>query len=435
MHLRHLIFYISIFLLPFFCSAQMERFEHVQWEVIPSPGLSNSFQVRMILHKWNDKIVVIEPDSAYLKWDNFLFHGQGLQQLKYGIGQFNIPTGFNGPDSIEVKAICINPSLNSSFYVPIKYCKSLRMDTSTLVTGEFRNPGYIMTMNTGEEFPANAAWFDWTRLYNQSSSGVEIGPDYVLVNSKVPVKSVRVVLQDKISQRTVLEQELEVTYPPFLQLDFSGRNGYDGRAGKAATAWSMPGGNGENGQDGLSAENLFVIIRPYEGEEKGLLEIIAFSGNHISKSYVAAEGVQIQVIARGGNGGDGGNGGNGADAQQTESNYQRQKGGVGGSGGYGGSGGDGGNVKIYVDSTLHFDENSLKVNCIGGSPGKSGNPGQGGRNDHGNDGLLTRMLVEDKRIPGESGASGYAGRDGMLLGIVYVNRQLLIQELRNRGIE
>jgi len=163
--------------------------------------------------------------------------------------------------------------------------------------------------------------------------------------------------------------------------------------------------------------------------------VITFSGNHISKSYVSAGNAQIQVIARGGNGGKGGNGGNGGDAQQTDSGYQRQKGGVGGSGGFGGSGGDGGNVKIHIDSTLRFDEKSLTVNCSGGSAGKSGSAGQGGRNDRGNDGFLDRLLIEDKRTPGESGASGYTGRDGMLLGIVYLNSQELIEELRKRGIE
>lgn len=431
--------YRIFFLLFFFTQlselsfGQMNRYTSVDWVVTADPGLSNGFAVKMILHDKKGKVHEVSDYPDSYKWEELEFISKDLVSFYHGIGSFRVYSNFEGKDSIKIEVRSKNLALNSEFYVPVKYCKSLILENNALDYYLGSSLNWKMVMNTGEVFPFDKDWANFDGLVNESDPQVHIDGVNMKLKATVPLTSVNVRYVSAKSKKIIIEKRVKIDFSKEIMIDFKGRSGRPGYNGQSGSMASQSGTHGETGENGLDAENVIVYVRPYGVDSLHLLEVFAKSGNRMIHLFVSASDYHISIDASGGKGGNGGNGGNGANAIQTENSYSRLSGGIGGSGGYGGSGGNGGNVSVVFDDRITPDANGINVNIAGGTAGNSGNPGSGGRNDRGDDGLLYRIIVKDERIPGQPATDGHNGYDGNYLGLKTIPSPELEELLKING--
>lgn len=417
--------------------AQLNRFERVEWNVISSKGLSNKFEVEMILYAKNGDRLKVMPNTKLTKWSAFKFHLKTGNKFENGIGTYLIQKEFHGEDTITIPVTCSNPALNSEIKVPVRYCNSIFLDKSNLVVNQNDSINIWMKMNTGEQFAANQKWLDFGILKNESDRKFEINYQNFTVRLKEgtsPFDTGLIQFTHKNTKETILDQTLSIDFPDVCRLYYSGRHGRHGRSGQNGSIPSESGKNGENGGDGENGRDVTVFIRPCYFGEKQVMEILADGNGVKTKTYVSMEVRNIVVYARGGNGGNGGNGGKGADAEKTDKSYDRLNGGNGGYGGNGGVAGHGGDVLIIVDKNCNLSEEIFIVENERGEMGYPGNAGKGGRNDTGDAGIIEYLL--NKNDNGESGESGYSGtnaNDGVFLGITYEDNEQIEERLKKLG--
>ncbi|ASS47393.1 MAG: hypothetical protein A3D31_16240 [Candidatus Fluviicola riflensis] len=426
---------LAALLLAFSASAQLNRFQKVEWIVRPSAGLNTTFLVDFKLTSTKGKTVLIEHNTDVFKWDAFTFKSDRPIGFNYGVGFYYNMNDFEGVDSIRVEATCENEALNSVFYIPVRYCIALDLAEKKMVFNEYFSLDWIMIMNTGERFGYDKNWVNLTGLINESDPRFTLANNNLKTNTAEPFRSGLIRFRHPNLKRPVFEWKMPLVVSNQLNLDFSGEPGRAGRNGQNGTQPSQSGGYGEPGENGLPAEkSVTVFVRSYSSDSIPLVEVIAISDNRRKHTFISAANPKINIDASGGPGGSGGNGGNGANAQQTEKAYDRLSGGSGGVGGYGGNGGNAGTVLILIDSNLRLTESNFFVNTNGGDGGSAGNAGTGGTNDRGNDGLLVRALVRNERVSGTTGLPGRTGNSGVST-FRFVNSESLENKLKETGFK
>ncbi|MBX2913925.1 MAG: hypothetical protein KF856_01505 [Cyclobacteriaceae bacterium] len=215
------------------------------------------------------------------------------------------------------------------------------------------------------------------------------GSDILVVDTLVMADSARIILNSAKSENYLHARIARIGNGCLI--DGRGKRGEDGKAGVSGAdqptpcRQANPGQDGEYGQDGLNATNLFI----YSDE-------------------LIIEG-SLTINLNGGNGGKGGDGGNGGGGGPGTRVCPGGDGGQGGSGMRGGNGGHGGNltinckrcppIQVWLNSKIHI-KNYGGVGGEGGKAGRGGLAGLGTMRD-GKNGLRGAL--------GEEGQSGKTG--------------------------
>lgn len=414
-------------------AAQLGRFRKAIFKVTPREGLSNFFNVSIDLVDRHGERVTVSPGANVMKWDYFHFQSEDGVRISYGTGTFPISRNLTGKDSMKVTVTCDNSDLNTAFYVPVKYCKSIGLGAGELNYGSSVAEDWYMIMNDGSRYPLNLNWFDPDLLVNESDPAVRYQNGMIVLATRELIHEAQLRFRNAQTGELVIDQPLEVVYRSSVEFDFSGLPGRSGRNGQNSAIASETGANGENGERGLDAESVTVFLRPGSGTNEGFYEVIAIGGNHRKQTFTRPENVTLNIKARGGRGGDGGDGGKGGDAARTDDVALRRSGGNGGHGGLGGYGGDGGDVVVIIAEALKDTPIAVNVKNEGGSSGVGGRNGSQGYDP--NRGLIERALIRDEsqKPAVTEGASGYTGRSGTYLGTRYVSPEEFDRLLREAG--
>ncbi|KAL4503905.1 hypothetical protein ABPG72_022535 [Tetrahymena utriculariae] len=213
-----------------------------------------------------------------------------------------------------------------------------------------------------------------------------------------------------------------------ININYSGKEGIEMKYGQSEYNYGIRGGNGKQGEDGMDAKSINLVLKTNEQYQ------ILISEENLKNDYKLTLGLsqnQINLFSDGGNGGKGGEGGrgnqgmDGIDATRYSCGTSGCNGGDGGNRGNGGNGGNGAAITVTADSQ-DMDLFMLieQVSYKGGKLGQGGQGGQGGPGGLGGRGGIsyswseecngqTRYYTNPGGINGFSGKSGKAGQNGL----------------------
>ena len=233
---------------------------------------------------------------------------------------------------------------------------------------------------------------------------------------------------------------IPVNYRGNLVLDYSGKNGSDGKYGEKGSRGIISGRRsdepglgqqGQNGPDGSDGKTMIINIVPIVNtgvSSTGLALVVIKDYNNMPVDTVKLElgSSRLTLYVNGGNGGKGGNGGDGGDGSDGSTRMAAsygQFGALGGMGGNGGNGGNGGTVILNIEKSMASFQDKISVINHGGAGGPGGKGGEMGakgvsywRGTPRDDNRTIRNLNKD--IPHVKGNDGVAGKNGNPVQIV-----------------